>query len=568
VRGADYTVIETRGRAIDLAADIEPLYHVSSTSSGESTRDETTDEELRAAFARGENRYQTMLKLSSRWAARGMAVDDIVAALNALLDTCPNGTVNADGINLRGRVCHFAETAVQKFGESRRKNERTEPPGAPAITLEDFYAVMPMHAYVYTRNCEIWPAASINSRLPCMEVGSDNGKPVKVKSSQWLDQNRPVEQLTWAPGEPQIVADRLVSNGGWIQLAGVSCFNLYLPPHRKPGEPNQAEVWIEHVQKVFGDDATHIIKWLAHRVQFPGDKINHALLLGGAQGVGKDTILEPIKHAVGPWNFVEVSPTQILGRFNGFLKSVILRVSEARDLGDFDRFGFYDHMKSIIAAPPDVLRCDEKNIREHSVFNITGVVITSNNKSNGIYLPPDDRRHFVAWSSLTKEDFSPAYWQRLWGWYARGGIWDVSAYLAGLNLADFDSKAPPPKTAAFWDIVDAHRAPEDAELADAIDALVEAQRKQGIRYAGLVLTLEDVATYSASDDFRAWLRDRRNSRQIPHRFEAAGYVPVRNTSRDGYWKIGAKRVAVYGRKDLSEHDRQAAAAARVRRERG
>jgi hypothetical protein len=225
----------------------------------------------------------------------------------------------------------------------------------PAISFEDFYAVMPMHAYIYTRNGELWPAASINSRLPSVEVSIDeNGKPVTVKAAQWLDQNRPVEQLTWAPGEPQIVIDRLVSNGGWIYQTGVSCFNLYLPPQRKPGDADQAEVWIEHVQKVYGDESDHIIKWLAHRVQRPGEKINHALLLGGAQGIGKDTILEPVKHAVGPWNFSEVSPTQILGRFNSFLKSVVLRVSEARDLGEFDRFGFYDHMKAITAAPPDV----------------------------------------------------------------------------------------------------------------------------------------------------------------------------------------------------------------------
>ena len=35
----------------------------------------------------------------------------------------------------------------------------------------------------------------------------------------------------------------------------------------------------------------------------------------------------------------------------------------------------------------------------------------------------------------------------------------------------FDPKAPPPKTPAFWDIVDANRAPEDAELADVLDKL-------------------------------------------------------------------------------------------------
>jgi hypothetical protein len=69
-----------------------------------------------------------------------------------------------------------------------------------------------------------------------------------------------------------------------------------------------------------------------------------------------------------------VTPIQTIGRFNGFLKSVIMRISEARDLGDLN----YDHMKIYTAAPPDVLRIDEKNLREHSVFNRCGVIITTN----------------------------------------------------------------------------------------------------------------------------------------------------------------------------------------------
>ena len=436
------------------------------------------------------------------------------------------------------------------------KEERIEPEGAPAIAFEDFYAVMPMHAYIYIRNGELWPAPSVNSRLPDVELGLDNdGKPIKLKPNQWLDQTRPVEQLTWAPGEPQIVADRLVSGGGWIERKAVSCFNLYLPPQRKPGDADQADVWIEHVHRVYGNDSAHIIAWLAHRVQRPGEKINHALLLGGAQGIGKDTILEPVKHAVGPWSFSEVSPTQILGRFNGFLKSVILRVSEARDLGEFDRFGFYDHMKAIIAAPPDVLRCDEKNIREHSVFNVTGVIITSNNKSNGVYLPSDDRRHFVAWSALSKGDFTPDYWNRIYRWYAQGGIWHVCAYLESLNLSDFDPKAPPPKSSAFYEIVDANRAPEDAELADLIEIL---QNPKAITLSMLLQTCNQ--NISRTGTFGAWLEERRNRRQIPHRLETAGYVPVRNPSapKDGYWIVSTKRQAVYARAELSAAEQLAA----------
>ena len=153
------------------------------------------------------------------------------------------------------------------------------------------------------------------------------------------------------------------------------------------------------------DDAAHIVRWLAHRVQRPAEKINHALVLGGAQGIGKDTLLEPVKHAVGPWNFQDISPTHLLGRFNGFVKSVILRVSEARDLGEVDRFSFYDHTKIYTAAPPDVLRVDEKYLREYYVFNCLGLIITTNHKTDGIYLPADDRRHFVAWSSAPRRNF-------------------------------------------------------------------------------------------------------------------------------------------------------------------
>jgi hypothetical protein len=280
-----------------------------------------------------------------------------------------------------------------------------------------------------------------------------------------------------------------------------------------------------------------------------GEKINHALVLGGSQGVGKDTILEPVKHAIGPWNFVEVTPKQMLGRFNGFVKSVILRVSEARDLGDVDRFSFYDHLKVYTAAPPDVLRVDEKNLREHAVLNVTGVIITSNYKNDGIYLPADDRRHFVAWTDLTKEDFSRDYWNSLWGWYANGGNSHVAAYLAGVDLSGFDPKAPPPKTPAFWAIADANRAPEEAELADCLDAI-------GMPDATTIGRI----TNGATGDFHAWIADRKNRRSIPHRMEKCGYVPVRNdTRKEGNWIVDGTRQVIYAKKSLPVKDRFEAA---------
>jgi hypothetical protein len=71
-------------------------------------------------------------------------------------------------------------------------------------------------------------------------------------------------------------------------------------------------------------------------------------------------------------------------------------VLAARDFGDIDRFGFYDRMKTYTAAPPDVLWIDEKHVREYAIFNVCGVIITTNHKADGIYLSADDRRHYVA----------------------------------------------------------------------------------------------------------------------------------------------------------------------------
>jgi hypothetical protein len=117
VQGATYEVIETEGRTIDLAVDLEPLYYAGNTGNGKAPRDITTDDDLRAAFDRGEDRYRPMLKLSSRWAARGMAVDDIEAALAGML--AKGDSHNADGIDLRTRIRPLAESAVRKFGETR-----------------------------------------------------------------------------------------------------------------------------------------------------------------------------------------------------------------------------------------------------------------------------------------------------------------------------------------------------------------------------------------------------------------------------------------------------------------
>jgi hypothetical protein len=497
-----------------------------------------------AALKDGTDDRKRAYALAFRWAAQYPHYFDAIG-LQKTWDSFKKG----HGVTL-GTIYHLAREAEPRNRDASGFGVHDSEEGGRATatkhTVEDFVAYRPGGSFIFIPTRDMWPANSVNASV--WPVGAD--KP--VPAAQWIAAHRAVEQMTWAPGEPMEIRNKLVSEGGWIERSGCTVFNLYRPPVITP-KSGPVDLWLDHVRQLFGDDAEHIIRWLAHRVQRPQEKINHAIVLGGAQGIGKDSLLEPIKHAVGPWNFQEVSPRQMMGRFNTFVRSVILRVSEVRDLGDVDRYAFYDHMKTYTAAPPDVLRVDQKHVNEYSVLNICGVIITSNHKTDGIYLPADDRRHFVAWTDKTKGDFTMAYWDKLHGWYANDGHASVAGYLQKLDLSGFEPKAPPPKTAAFHEIVGASRAPEDAEMADVLDGLGEPA----------AVTL-DVITTKASTmgryEFSQWLRDRKNARKVPHRLEECGYVRVENPdAKDGVFKVSSRRVAIYARRDLPLQERITAA---------
>jgi hypothetical protein len=98
--------------------------------------------------------------------------------------------------------------------------------GDQTISLDDFYAHMPSHRYIFAPCRQLWPARSVNARLGFIEG---------IPASAWLDQNRHVEQMTWAPGQPTLIEDRLISEGGWIVKPGCRMFNLYRPPNIRLG---------------------------------------------------------------------------------------------------------------------------------------------------------------------------------------------------------------------------------------------------------------------------------------------------------------------------------------------
>jgi hypothetical protein len=250
--------------------------------------------------------------------------------------------------------------------------EISEPcPEGSGVTIDDFVGYVPAHVYIFTPCREFWPSTSVNARLKRMPVPTKggkpkldgNGRPLTMLARTWLDQNRPVEQMTWAPGMPMLIPGHLVIDGGWTTTRPIT-----------------------------------------------------------GMGSGGGTSIE-------------------------------------------------------------------------------------------------------------------------------SGFGHVAAYLCELDLTDFDPKAPPPKTAAFWDIVAANSSPEDAELADVLEAL-------GNPDAVTLLQLIEKAQGGTTE----WLMDRRNRRAIPHRQERCRCAPVRNpTATDGLWKLKGGRQVIYAKTTLSRNEQVRAA---------
>jgi hypothetical protein len=73
-------------------------------------------------------------------------------------------------------------------------------------------------------------------------------------------------------------------------------------------------------------------------------------------------------------------------------------------------------------------------------------------------------------------------------------------------------------------------------------------------------TLAEIAMNAADSGFHDWIKDRKNRRTMSHRFDRAGYVPVRNVdANDGLWKINGRRQVIYAKKTLSITDQIRAA---------
>jgi hypothetical protein len=283
----------------------------------------------------------------------------------------------------------------------------------------------------------------------CQTICANRKVSGEAIAGKWVGwhRRREVKRLTYAPGEPQVLADAL---------------NTWLPSKIAP-KAGDISLWTAYIDHIFASDATHrdwFIAWLAYQFQHPGTKLHSAVVFWSQEtGTGKSLFGYLMSELFGSHNFAEINETELHGNFNfwaarkQFVMGEEIKGSNAQKQADF--------LKSVITRR--FVTINTKNTPHYTLPDCINYFFTSN-RENAFFLDDTDRRFFVHRLSDAKLDAD--YVERtLRPWLNAGGYSAILYELLHVDLAaplastgrPFNPFGPAPQTSARSAMILANR---------------------------------------------------------------------------------------------------------------
>ena len=264
----------------------------------------------------------------------------------------------------------------------------------------------------------------------------------KIEASVCFDENRQAKGakalvgITYAAGESVLVArDGDIFGNRWRNA-------------RPPVAAGNVTPWLDHCRVLVPEpkELEHIFDVMAYKLQHPEVKINHAILHGGDQGSGKDTMWAPFIWSVcGPHlkNRGLLDNDTMSSQFGYALESEILILNELKEPDAKERRALANKLKPVIAAPPEMLSVNRKGLHPYDMVNRVFVLAFSNDPMP-ITLDSQDRRWFCVWSHAPR--MTPDAAAKMWAWYKSGGFEAIGAWLQARDVSAFNPGAAPMAT--------------------------------------------------------------------------------------------------------------------------
>ena len=228
--------------------------------------------------------------------------------------------------------------------------------------------------------------------------------------------------------------------------------------------------WLDHCRLLVPEERelNHIWDYMAFKLQHPEIKINHAILHGGDEGCGKDSLYAPWIWAVCGPNLANrgiVDIDSITSQWGYHLESEILILNELKEPEAAARRALANKLKPIIAAPPEMLSINRKGLSPYNMANRLCVLAFSND-AVPISLAAQDRRWFCVWSAAPRMSAEAA--SSLWDWYHKGGFQMIAAWLHARDVSQFNPAATPMETEFKGTMIDNGRSVAESFIVDEI----------------------------------------------------------------------------------------------------
>jgi len=321
-----------------------------------------------------------------------------------------------------------------------------------------------------------------NALFRHVDCRSIHKKTRSVQASIYYDERRQeraapaLAAITFAAGDEALVTrDGLVYGNRWTNARPDVSDSDTIADH-------DVEMWLEHCRKLVSDDREldHILNAMAFKVQHPNVKINHAILFGGDEGAGKDSMFQPFLWAIGGkhWRNRSVIESGGLDSQWGYaLEAEVVILNEWKEPEAKERRATSNKLKPMIAAPPETLTVNRKGMHPYELVNRI-MVIAYTNDPLPITLPTQDRRWFCVWTRSGR--MCPDAAKRLWGWYEAGGYEKCAAWLHQRDVSSFNPAAAPPVTAWKMDMVEDGMSVAESYLVDMM------RRRAGVFAEGVI----------------------------------------------------------------------------------
>lgn len=301
-----------------------------------------------------------------------------------------------------------------------------------------------------------------------------------------------VDKIDFAPRQPRI-----------FNRKGLVYGNTWCASSVSTGTPGDCSRWFDHWDALgWGEHRDHHLQWMAYTLKHPEDKINHILILGGMEGIGKDFLLQPLIEAMGEYA-TTIEGNELLSNHNEYILSTkYLHINET-ELGDHrEAREISNKLKPLAAAPPVTLRVNPKGVTAINVTNILNATMTTNSHLP-FQLNGPSRRFHAAWSNLSVRDENdemlPAwieYWNDRWSWMTGGGHQQCIHYLMNeVDISKFNPGAAPPMTDFLRNIREASKSPGQQTIETFIrsrvgvfksDLMTASEMATTIRAAGMI----------------------------------------------------------------------------------